>query len=296
MPRSLARSKRLPDRIRPRPRILFVGINPSLRSAEVGHHFAGPGNPFWRLLHAARLIPTALTYEDDARLPAHGLALTNIVSRATRSASELTRAEYTSGRARLARLITRVEPQTVAFVGVTVYRAFFGPGRETPADRCRAGVRAAEPEWPQRRLSRLPGQAHLVQATQALSCGPPSPRSGRALTGGGRSSTMPHRRARTWTRPPRRPRCRRTRRWLQRDPRCAVLISHADWWSGFLVFDPEALRLARRHIFSATTRRRSRDWDEYDRIAVADKRVAMVLRPDHVYGTALAKMREGLAK
>ena len=127
MPRSPARSKRLPDRLRPRPRILFVGINPSLRSAEVGHHFAGPGNPFWRLLHAARLIPTALTYEDDTWLPSHGLALTNIVPRATRSASELTRAEYGRGRARLARLIARVEPQTVAFVGVTVYRAFFGP-------------------------------------------------------------------------------------------------------------------------------------------------------------------------
>jgi PPOX class probable F420-dependent enzyme len=95
---------------------------------------------------------------------------------------------------------------------------------------------------------------------------------------------------------------------LLRDPRCSVLISHADWWSGFLVFegkaelthsgntDPEALRLARRHIYSATTRRRSRDWAEYDRITEADKRVAMVLRPDHVYGSALAKMREALAK
>jgi len=119
--------KRLPARIGPRPRILFVGINPSLRSAEVGHHFAGPGNPFWRLLHAARLIPTAFTHEDDARLPPLGLGLTNIVPRATRAASELTRAEFAAGRARLARLITRVKPETVAFVGVTVYRAFFGP-------------------------------------------------------------------------------------------------------------------------------------------------------------------------
>jgi PPOX class probable F420-dependent enzyme len=95
---------------------------------------------------------------------------------------------------------------------------------------------------------------------------------------------------------------------LLRDPRCSVLISHADWWSGFLVFegkaelthsgntDPEALRKARRYIFSATTRRRSADWDEYDRIAAADKRVAMILRPDHVYGTALARMRQALAK
>jgi double-stranded uracil-DNA glycosylase len=119
--------KRLVDRLGPRPRILFVGINPSLRSAEVGHHFASPGNPFWRLLFAARLIPAAFTYRDDARLPSCGLALTNIVPRPTRAAAELTRAEYAAGRARLARLIRRVRPRTVAFVGVTVYRAFFGP-------------------------------------------------------------------------------------------------------------------------------------------------------------------------
>jgi len=60
--------------------------------------------------------------------------------------------------------------------------------------------------------------------------------------------------------------------------------------------DPEALRMARRHIFSATTRRRSADWDEYDRIAEADKRVAMIPRPEHVYGSALARMCEALAK
>ena len=121
------RTKRLPDRLGPRPRILFVGINPSLHSAEVGHHFASPGNPFWRLLHAARLTPSAFTYQDDVRLPSCGLGLTNIVARPTRAAAELTRAEYTAGRARLARLIAKVKPRTVAFVGVTVYRAFFGP-------------------------------------------------------------------------------------------------------------------------------------------------------------------------
>ena len=95
---------------------------------------------------------------------------------------------------------------------------------------------------------------------------------------------------------------------LLRDPRCSVLVSHVDWWSGFLVFegraelthssntDPEQLRLARRHIFSATTRRRSADWAEYDRIANEDQRVAMLLRPTHVYGSALAKMRAALGK
>ena len=95
---------------------------------------------------------------------------------------------------------------------------------------------------------------------------------------------------------------------LLRDPRCSVLVSHVDWWSGFLVFEgkaelvhsgntePEALRLARRHIFSATTRRRSADWEQYDRIAASDKRVAMVVRPDHISGSARAKMRDAVTK
>src|SRR5215467_12051685 len=103
----MTRLRSLPDILIPNPRILFVGINPSLRSAEVGHHFASPGNPFWRLLYAARLIPTAFSYADDGRLIEHGLALTNIVPRATRAASELTRAEFAAGRPQLARVIRR---------------------------------------------------------------------------------------------------------------------------------------------------------------------------------------------
>jgi double-stranded uracil-DNA glycosylase len=118
---------RLQPRLCPRPRILFVGINPSLRSAEVGHHFAGRGNPFWQLLYAAGLVPEPLTYADDARLVEWRLALTNIVQRPTREAAELAPDEFARGRVALARLIARIEPETVAFVGSTVYRAFFGP-------------------------------------------------------------------------------------------------------------------------------------------------------------------------
>src|SRR5215813_788360 len=98
---------RLPPRLCRRPRILFVGINPSLHSARVGHHFASPGNPFWRLLHAAGLVPEPMSFTDDVRLPRLGLALTNIAERATREASELTPRDYALGRARLGRLIGR---------------------------------------------------------------------------------------------------------------------------------------------------------------------------------------------
>ena len=99
-----------------------------MRSAELGHHFAGPGNPFWRLLAAAGLVPGPFGFADDARLPGLGLALTNIVSRATRSAKEITAGEYEQGRRVLARKIRRIDPEVVAFVGVTAYRRFTGSG------------------------------------------------------------------------------------------------------------------------------------------------------------------------
>ena len=46
---------RLKDVLCPAPRALFVGINPGARSGALGHHFAGKGNPWWRLLHASGL-------------------------------------------------------------------------------------------------------------------------------------------------------------------------------------------------------------------------------------------------
>jgi double-stranded uracil-DNA glycosylase len=117
---------KLRDILKPRPRILFVGINPSVRSEQLGHHFASPANPFWRLLYAARLVPEELKYEDDARLVEFDLALTSLCARATRSAAELTTAELIEGQRLLARKIRRVQPQVVAFVGVSIYRRFFG--------------------------------------------------------------------------------------------------------------------------------------------------------------------------
>jgi TDG/mug DNA glycosylase family protein len=115
-----------------RPRLLLVGINPSLRSAEVGHHFAGPGNPFWRLLYAAGLVTEPIGSTEDRRLIDWGLALTNLCPRPTRSAAELRPEEMTAGRAALARKIARLRPDVVCFVGVTLYQAFFGGrGRKT---------------------------------------------------------------------------------------------------------------------------------------------------------------------
>jgi double-stranded uracil-DNA glycosylase len=123
---NIRRMAKLRDILKPRPRILFVGINPSLRSEQMGHHFASPGNPFWRLLHAAQLVPEELKCEDDARLVEFDLALTNLCARATRAAAELSPLEIIAGRRTLTRRIRRVRPRVVAFVGVSIYRGFFG--------------------------------------------------------------------------------------------------------------------------------------------------------------------------
>jgi TDG/mug DNA glycosylase family protein len=105
--------------------VLFVGINPSLRSALVGHHFAGPGNPFWRLLFAAKLIPEPIGAADDRRLAEWGYALTNLCPRPSRSAAELSRDELRAGTLRLRKKIARLRPRYVVLVGVGLYRLVF---------------------------------------------------------------------------------------------------------------------------------------------------------------------------
>ena len=106
-------------------RVLFVGINPSLRSAEVGHHFARPGNRFWPTLHAAGFTPRRLAPEEDGLLPSFGVGITNIVSRPTRAAAELTVAELRAGAAVLDATVRAWTPRLVALVGVVAYRQAF---------------------------------------------------------------------------------------------------------------------------------------------------------------------------
>ena len=104
-------------------RVLFVGINPGVRSARTGHHFAGYSNRFWKLLWDAGLVPERITYEDDARLPEFGYGITNLIARPSPGIDTLAPADYVDGWNALERKIRRYRPQTVALVGVTLWRA-----------------------------------------------------------------------------------------------------------------------------------------------------------------------------
>ena len=113
------------DVVADRPSVLFVGINPGATSGKVGHHFAGPFNPFWQLLHEAGFTRELLVAERDHELATFGYALVNLCQRPTKVASELTKAELARGRARLYAKIKQMKPRVVALVGVTLYPIVF---------------------------------------------------------------------------------------------------------------------------------------------------------------------------
>jgi double-stranded uracil-DNA glycosylase len=126
---------RLKDRVRLPVRVLFVGINPGIRSALTGHHFAGYSNRFWNLLYQSGLVPEPVRAQDDVRLPDWGYGVTNVVPRATPGIDTLRSDEYVAGLAVLRRKVRRWRPEVVALVGVTLYRAIF-PERRLTAVTC----------------------------------------------------------------------------------------------------------------------------------------------------------------
>ena len=121
-----ARGRTVPDLIAPGLRVLFCGINPSLYSAAVGHHFARPGNRFWPALFGGGFTDRLLLPHEGDELLRLGLGITNVFDRATASADELDPGELVPGGERLVEKVRTYRPSTVALLGITAYRIAFG--------------------------------------------------------------------------------------------------------------------------------------------------------------------------
>jgi double-stranded uracil-DNA glycosylase len=126
------RDAEVPDLVGDRPpRLVFVGINPGLWTAATQTHFAHPGNRFYPALHLAGLTEreldriAGLSDDDREHLTGRGIAITNLVTRATAKASELSREELVRGGAALVERLTSWGPRVVAVAGVTAYRQAF---------------------------------------------------------------------------------------------------------------------------------------------------------------------------
>jgi TDG/mug DNA glycosylase family protein len=134
------REHTLADSVGPRMRILFSGLNPSLKSADLGYGFAGPSNRFWKAAIESGLV----THPRDppAILDVDRVGMTDLAKRATARAGEITEAEFRAGLIRLEHLTRWLQPTIVCFSGITGWRtasgdkkARLGLQRRTVADR-----------------------------------------------------------------------------------------------------------------------------------------------------------------
>ncbi|EFN78825.1 G/T mismatch-specific thymine DNA glycosylase [Harpegnathos saltator] len=104
--------------------VIFVGINPSLMAAHRGRYYAGPGNHFYKLLHESGLTPRFVSFEEDYKLLQYGIGLTNIVTRATRSAADLKRTEIKEGAKVVEEKLRLYKPKVAVFNGKCIYEVF----------------------------------------------------------------------------------------------------------------------------------------------------------------------------
>ena len=112
------------DLLRPGLKLLFCGYNPSLTSGRTGYHYAHPGNRFWRVLFAAGITDRLYVPHEDASLLDSGIGFTNLCTRPTRRADELTREEIMAGADDLRARLERYLPRAVAYTGIGVYKWF----------------------------------------------------------------------------------------------------------------------------------------------------------------------------
>ena len=104
----------LDDVLAPGLRVVFCGINPGLYTAWAGHHFARPGNRFWKALHLAGFTPRLLHPSEQRQLLELGLGITNLVPRTTARADELSMAELQAGAQELRRKLDLYQPNATS--------------------------------------------------------------------------------------------------------------------------------------------------------------------------------------
>jgi TDG/mug DNA glycosylase family protein len=128
--------------------VLFCGINPGRVSATKGFHYANPANLFWRGLHEGGLTPRRLKPEETAQLLDYGYGITDLVSRPTRSAGDLTPADFAAGREGFVRMVQTYRPRLICFNGITAFRQATGQRHEPVSPGLVPGLFFGNAEWP----------------------------------------------------------------------------------------------------------------------------------------------------
>jgi double-stranded uracil-DNA glycosylase len=113
----------VPDVLGEHTSVLFCGINPGVTSGLTGHHFARPGNRFWKALALGGLVERVLEPSEERELLAYGIGITNLVSRVTATAKEISTAELAEGVELLREKVAQVGPRVLAVLGLGAWRS-----------------------------------------------------------------------------------------------------------------------------------------------------------------------------
>ncbi|ESK93392.1 hypothetical protein Moror_1803 [Moniliophthora roreri MCA 2997] len=150
--------------------IVFCGINPGRRSAELGHHFAHSSNHFWKCLHLSGLTNKQVPPTEDHTLPERFyIGLTNMVDRPTAEANELKDSEFIAGIAPLFRKISRYRPRFVAFVGLHTSKLVLKYVMRNKANKT-ARIKAFKPGLQNYKLVHQGGSQQVETLFYALPC------------------------------------------------------------------------------------------------------------------------------
>jgi TDG/mug DNA glycosylase family protein len=113
----------VPDVLGEHTSVLFCGINPGVTSGLTGHHFARPGNRFWKALALGGLVDRVLEPSEERELLAYGIGIANLVSRVTATAKEVSAAELAEGVELLRDKVAQVGPKVLAVLGLGAWRS-----------------------------------------------------------------------------------------------------------------------------------------------------------------------------
>ncbi|XP_022908087.1 uncharacterized protein [Onthophagus taurus] len=126
MPEEEVSKRTLPDHLASNLDIIIIGINPGLFAAYKGHHYAGPGNHFWKCLYLSGLTQQQMSADEDYKLLQVGIGFTNMVQRATKGSADLTRKEIKEGSQILLEKLKKFRPKIAVFNGKLIYEVFSG--------------------------------------------------------------------------------------------------------------------------------------------------------------------------
>lgn len=160
----------LPDYLKEGMDIVLVGLNPSLRSVEVGHYFATPRNRFWRAINRSGLLTEPLDANTDYNMSEQGIGMTDIVKRPTRGASDLRAADYREWAPALKEKLERFQPLIVCFHGTVAYRNYLRYADDTKVSSIRLGLQSHTIGRSRVFVAPNPSPANAAYSLDTLAC------------------------------------------------------------------------------------------------------------------------------